>query len=108
MNTVFTQTAIDRMQAHDVDRTDVDRLFGLLDRAAETSGGLDSAPDVTLVRRNSDGALYLARAGSLRALLMTGASQDGVVVANVYLPDEEESGGSRSALREPTTSAQAG
>jgi len=99
MSAVFTQHAIDRMQTGEVDRTDVDRLLGLLDRVAETSGGLDSSPDVALIRRNSDGAMYIARAGSLRAVLMTGTNKDSVVVANVYRRDGQEIGGSLGASR---------
>ncbi len=93
MSAVFTQHAIDRMQARGVDRADVDRLLGLLDRVGETAGGLDSSPDVALIKRNSDGATYIARAGSLVAVLITGTDNDSVVVANVYRPEEEEIGG---------------
>ena len=107
MSAVFTQQAIDRMQERKVDRTDVDRLISLIDRVGETSGGLDRSPDVAVIRRNSDGAMYIARAGSLRAVLITGTSEDSVVVANVYRRDEEEIGGFLSGPREAPTPARA-
>jgi hypothetical protein len=91
MSAVFTQHAVDRMQQQGVDRQDVAHLLGIVEKVANTPGSLDGRPDFTLVRTIGDGAVYLVRAGSLRAVLMTDTATDGVVVANVYLPDEPAS-----------------
>lgn len=107
MSAIFTQHAIDRMQERGV-KWDVDRLLGILDSIAEAPGRLESSPDVTLVRHSGDGAMYLVRAGSLRAVLITNTGKDGIVVASVYWPDEEEIAESLSGPHEAPVTARAG
>ena len=112
MSAVFTQHAVDRMQERSVDRSDVDRLLGIIDRVSEAPGGLERSPDVALVRNKGGEAVYLVRAGSLRAVLMAKPGPDGgrdaIVVANVYRRDDEEIGGSLSGPPEAPIAAQAG
>jgi hypothetical protein len=111
MSVIFTQHAIDRMQEPGVERKDVEHLLDILDSVADAPGRLESSPDVALVRHSGDEATYLVQAGALRAVLITDLTDlgdKGIVVANVYTPDEEEIGGSRGALREAAAPSRAG
>lgn len=102
MSAVFTQHAIERMREREISGADVKRLIEAVDNATKTPGGLESSQDVALLRHKGREAMYLVRAGTLRAVLIrkdTERPEDGegtVVVANVYGRDEEEIGKSLS------------
>ena len=95
----------------EISGADVKRLIEAVDNATKTPGGLESSPDVALLRHKGREAMYLVRAGTLRAVLIkkdAGRPEDAVVVANVYGRDEEEIGGSLSGPHEAPVAARAG
>lgn len=114
MNVVFTQHAVDRMRERGFDPSDVNHLLGVIDRVSKTPDKLTNSPDVALLKLKGKEAMYLVRAGSLRAVLIadTGTSpdggRDGIIVANVYGRNEEEIGGTLSGPPEAPTAARAG
>lgn len=113
MNVVFTQHAVDRMQERRFDPSDVNHLLGVIGKVSETPGKLANLPDVALLKLKGEEATYLLRAGSLRAVLITGTGTDsdgeaGIIVANVYGRDEKEIGGTSSGPPEVSMAAQAG
>ncbi len=107
MSVIFTQHAVDRMTAHGAKRTDVDRLFAILD-AAPSPGDLINSPFVTRLRMSGDIATYLVRAGSLRAVLLTGLDKNDMVVAAVYWPDDADFAGALVGPHEARVPVSAG
>jgi hypothetical protein len=114
MNVVFTQHAVDRMRERGFDPSEVNHLLGVIDRVSETPDKLTNSPEVALLRLKGQEAMYLVRAGSLRAVLIDDigkkpdGGRDGIVVANVYGRGEEEIGGTLSGSVEAPIATRAG
>lgn len=98
MSAVFTQHAIDRMDARasrPEEQAELADLVAAVEDVSRSPARLGSAPNTARLYERRGETMYVVRSGRARAVLVTDqAAPDRIVVANVYWADEEEPGGS--------------
>ena len=92
MNTVFTQHAVARMQARDVNDIDVSRLLEKVEHVSRDRETLTRSEDVVRLGKRHGEETFIVRAGDMRAVLaLTQDRPEQMIVLGVFRADEAPS-----------------